>query len=160
MSQLYFDTSDFDKKFGELTKKAIPSLIEKGMGRAGLQLLNDCVNEVPTVPLKEGWLRGSGSVFVQNKLVAVSKAGKSGLANTDTAGESVGEEGISALVGFNAPYAAKMHEGISFKFTEPSSGPKYLEAKLIQNKDRYMLIVANAIKNSFNNLIGITEGEK
>ena len=42
----------------------------------------------------------------------------------------------------------KMHEGIDFQFTEPSSGAKYLESKLHRNKNRYALIIANRIKES------------
>ncbi|MCX5657850.1 MAG: hypothetical protein NTZ48_06475, partial [Candidatus Omnitrophica bacterium] len=120
-------------------------LAEKGMGRAGLQLQNDAVMQRPTVPIKEGTLRGSGSVFVQNKLVGISSFGKPGKANTEHS-ESIPRGAIVAVVGFNTPYAAKLHEGVDFKFSEPSSGPKYLESKLIANKEIYMEIVANTIK--------------
>jgi hypothetical protein len=142
---LTFDTSDFDKKFKEIVKRTIPVLVEKGMGKAALQLLNDCVMEVPTVPIKEGWLRGSGSVFVQNKLIGESSFGKPGRANMEYS-ESIGEHQFVGLVGFNTSYAARLHEGIDFHFTEPSSGAKYVESKLMRNKDRYMEIIANAIK--------------
>jgi len=145
MKEFTWDTSDFDKKFKEIIKKTIPDLIEKGVGRATLQLLNDCVMEVPTVPIKEGWLRGSGSVFVQNKIAAISTFGRPGKANTEHS-ENIGAGEFVGVCGFNTPYAAKMHEGIDFKFTEPSSGAKYMESKLLRNKARYMTIIANAIK--------------
>jgi hypothetical protein len=50
------------------------------------------------------------------------------------------------VVGFNAPYAAKMHEGIDYQFTEPSSGAKYLESKMIRKKDLYVKDIADTIK--------------
>lgn len=142
---MVFDTSDFDMKFKEIVRTALPERVEIGIGRAGLQLMNDNVMEVPTVPIKEGWLRGSGSVFVQNKLIGESSFGKPGHANTDHS-ENIGPREFIAVVGFNTPYAAKLHEGITFHFTEPSSGPKYMESKLMRNKIRYMEIIANAIK--------------
>lgn len=142
---LEFDTSDFDKKFKAIVSRAIPELAEKGIGRATLQLLNDCVMEIPTVPIKEGWLRGSGSVFIQNKLIGVSKFGKPGEANKDHS-EAIGSKEYVGVCGFNVPYAAKMHEGINFHFTEPSSGAKYMESKLMRNRNRYMEIIANTIK--------------
>jgi len=146
--EIVFDSSDFEKKFGKIIKTAIPSLVEKGLGRAMLDLMNDCVMEVPTVPLKEGWLRGSASVFVQNKFMAdstglpMAKAGKAirSYVENIVAGRFVG------LIGFNTPYAAKMHEGVDFHFSEPSSGPKYLESKMVSKRGTYLLVIANTIK--------------
>jgi len=148
MKNISFDTSDFDKKFKQLMKNAIPELVEKGLGKAMLDLMNDCVMEVPTVPLKEGFLRGSASVFVQNTLVATGEGlsgAKAGKANTSHA-EGIGLGKYVGVIGFNVPYAAKMHEGVDFHFSEPSSGPKYLESKLITKKNVYMRVIAETIK--------------
>ncbi len=145
MNESTFDTSDFDRKFRNIVDRAVPERIEKGLGRAMLQVLNDCVMEIPTVPIKEGWLRGSGSIFVQNKLIGVSTFGKLGFANLEYA-DLIRPSEFVGVIGFNTPYAAKLHEGITFKFTEPSAGPKYLESKLMRNRLRYMQIIANAIK--------------
>ena len=139
------DFSDFTKHCEKLVKSVIPELAEKGIARATMQLLNDAIMEIPTVPIKEGWLRGSGSIFVQNKLAGVSTAGLPGLAATVST-ESIKPGDIVGICAFNASYAARLHESIGFKFTEPSSGPKFLEAKLFNNKDRYFRIVANTIK--------------
>jgi hypothetical protein len=38
-----------------------------------------------------------------------------------------------------------MHEGVDFKFTEPSSGAKYLESKMLRNAKGYMKEVAETI---------------
>ncbi len=145
MRELTFDSSDFDRKFQNIVRHAVPEKVLVGVGRAMSQVLNDCVNEVPTVPIDEGWLRGSGSVFVQNKLVDVSTLGKPGFANTEHA-EFIPPGQFVGICGFNTPYAASLHEGIKLHFTEPSSGPKYMESKLMRNKGRYMKIIANAIK--------------
>lgn len=145
---IHFDSSDFDKKFKHIIETAIPSLIEKGLGVAMLDLMNDANNMVPTVPLKEGTLRGSVSIFVQNKLAATGEGlpgAKAGKANTDHT-EAIGGTEYVGVIGYNVPYAAKQHEGIDFKHTEPSSGPKYLESKMLTRKDVYMKDIADTIK--------------
>jgi len=148
MEDIHFDASDFTKKFGNVVTRVIPERLEVGLGQAMLDLMNDCVMEVPTVPLKEGWLRGSASVFVQNKFLAdgsglsMAKAGKAirSYVENVTKGKFVG------LIGFNTPYAAKMHEGVDFHFTEPSSGAKYLESKMITKREHYLKVIADNIK--------------
>lgn len=144
---LIFDTSDFDRKFKRIVEKAIPDSVERGIGKAMLQLMNDCIMENPTVPLLEGWLRGSGSAFVQNKFVGDSSARYKDKFACKSHQESLGNNMIG-MVGFNTPYAAKLHEGVGLHFTEPSAGPKYLESKLMRNKNRYMKIVANTVKDA------------
>lgn len=126
------------------------------MGRAASQLLNDCIFEIPTVPLREGWLRGSGSVFVNNKLIAISPHGKSGKAATVSA-EAIESGDLVGLCVFNAPYAARLHEGVGFKFREPSSGPKFLESKLIGNQDVYFEIIAKAIREKAKLGLGLSQ---
>lgn len=142
---LTIDFSDFRKKFQAIAEKAIPEAAEQGMGRAGIQLLLDCLFIPPTVPLKEGWLRGSGSVFVQGKLVASGVDGKPGNARTESPEPAQPGE-ITALVSFSTPYAHRLHEGVGYKFTDPSSGPKYLESKLVTRRKLYYKIIADTIK--------------
>jgi len=127
-------------------------LIAKGLGVAMLDLKNDCFNEVPTVPLKEGWLRGSGSIFVQNKLIETTEnmpTSKAGFANRDYS-EGISMGSFVGVIGFNTPYAARMHEGIGLHFTEPSSGAKYLESKLHRKKDVYIADIADTIRKGGN----------
>jgi len=145
--EISFNDEDFQRKMKNIVNNAMPEAVEKGLGVAVLQLLNDCIMEVPTVPIKEGWLRGSGSAFAQNKLVAISKHGKPGKANQDHS-EHISYGNYVGVVGFNVPYASRLHEGIDMNFTDPSSGAKYLESKLIRNKDTYFKIIANRIKES------------
>jgi len=145
MKEFTLDFSDFAKKSKILLDKILPEVAEKAMATAGMQLLNDAVMEVPTVPIKEGFLRGSGSVHVQNKLVYVSPYGKPGKAAT-TIDLPIKKGQITATAAFNTSYCARLHESIGFHFSEPSSGPKFLESKLIRNKERYFTIIANVIK--------------
>jgi len=137
--------TDFYKKFNRITKKAIPEVVEKGLGKAGLQLLADSILQRPTAPIKEGWLRGSGSVFVNNKCIGESPSGRKGKANKNH-NESIKPREMVGVVGFNVPYAARLHEGEQLKFREPSSGPKFLESKMARNKNVYFKIIANVIK--------------
>lgn len=138
------DTSIFDEKFKKLAKEVMPEKFEEGMGRAMLLCLGDCIMEVPTVPIKEGWLRGSGSIFAQNKLVGVSTHGKPGMATMDYS-EPIRPNEVVGHVLFSTPYAARLHEGITFHFTEPSSGPKYLESKLLKNGQHYLQTIKDTI---------------
>lgn len=146
-TEFKLDTSMFDEKFKKLMRSTIPELQERGMGRAMIALLGDCVMETPTVPVKEGTLRGSGSIFVQNEFIKDSsdlpkaKAGKAVKNNA----EPIKPHKLVGVVGFNTPYAAKMHEN-NYNFTEPSSGPKYLESKLIRNGKHYMKEIADTIR--------------
>lgn len=152
-----FDTKDFDKKFAKLMDKTVPELQERGMGRAMTQLLNDCMMEIPTVPVDEGTLRGSGSIFVQNQLVATSEGSpksKKGTPNKDHR-EKVLSHQLVGVVGFNTPYASVLHEGINVKqgyvirnYSEPSSGKKFLEKKLLSNGKSYLGEIADTIKEA------------
>jgi len=146
MKNLYFDTTDFDTKFRKIIRETYPELVLKGMARAMFNLMRDCVMQAPTVPIREGWLRGSASIFVQNKLVGVSSYGKPGFATTNLAEAITAGKYVGTII-FNTPYAAHVHEGIGIRhWTEPSSGPKYLEAKLMGNGRSYMQEIADTIK--------------
>jgi len=117
---------------------------KKGMGQAGFNLLRDCVMERPTVPLKEGTLRGSGSVIVESKLFKVSPYGKKGTPATSHNNRERGM--ITATVGFNTPYAKRLHEHPDYKFSEPSAGAKYLEKKLTRFKNDYFETIASYLR--------------
>lgn len=141
------DSKDFDDKMRKLIGSVMPEKIEKGIGVAMLDLLNDCIMEVPTVPLREGWLRGSGSIFVQNKFIRTSEGigeGKPKFANKNYS-SFMPKYVYEGVIGFNAPYAARTHE-IPMKFVEPSSGNKYLESKLLTKRAVYVGDIADTIK--------------
>lgn len=83
---------------------------KKAAGAMGLQLLNNIVNGSPqesvVPPKKTGHLRASGSAFVGSELVGDTRNqggdGSPNLSHSD-------KENI-ITVGFDTPYAARMHE--------------------------------------------------
>ena len=49
--------------------------------------------------------------------------------------------GVRIVVGFNTPYAAAMHEAPEdLNWTEPGSGPKFLEGPLLRNRAEYIRV--------------------
>lgn len=61
----------------------------------------------------------------------------------------IGRKGISIVFGFNTEYAARLHEAPSnWNWTEPGSGPKYLQSKLEKNMKKYMKKIADEIKEA------------
>ena len=128
---------------------------ERGGGKAGTKLLNDATIEEPITPVDEGTLRGSGSVFVNNELTTTTP-NRGGNPTPATVGDDkLDDAAISVSVGFNTPYAAYQHEGQRDdgthqveNYTEPTSGAKFLEKPLIENKDDYIKIVQAEIKGA------------
>lgn len=146
---VYFDKKDFDRKMERLVARTIPQELEKGMAKAGMQLLNDCTMQAPTTPLDEGTLRGSGSVFVENQLVGRSPKTRGRGTPSLEHREKLKKDQTVVVVGFNTPYAGRVHEGVGIKnWSEPSSGPKFLEAKLANNRDEYMKITAEHLREA------------
>jgi hypothetical protein len=90
-----------------------PKAREKGLIALGLQLINNSVNGSPNesvrAPIRDGRLRGSGTVFVGSKKVGDTMfLGKGG-----TPAQSYTESNKNvATVGFNTEYAANMHENL------------------------------------------------
>ena len=148
------DTRDMERKMRRLLKVVAPEAIRKGVGKASLQCLNDCVTIAPTVPEKEGTLRGSGSVHVEGQFAGKSEnRGGTGAPNM---GQEK-KEHATGLIGWNSPYAGFQHEGkrldgshVVKNYTEPSSGRKFLLAKLISRRRFYMSIIANTLRASMN----------
>jgi hypothetical protein len=152
-SQATFNASDFENKFRHITKTAFPADLERGMGIATTQLMNDAVKEVSTVPFHRasenekgmardgGLLRGSGSSFVGKKRIAVRPKVNGKGEPSESHDQPVNGGEIMGVVGFNTSYAAKWHETPA-NFTERGAGNFYLSSKLAKNKNRYMEIVA------------------
>lgn len=106
-----------------------------GLREAGNQLLQDSIEEEPRAPHLQGALRASGKTEV------------------GTENESMTE----VLVGFDVPYAARWHEaendidpvtGGKIHWSEPGVGPKFIEAKMVKNGDKYVRITAEAAKGA------------
>ena len=149
-----FDDREFRRNLKKLQKQLTPKGIEQGLAQAGLQLMSDAIDEAPSVPLDESTLQGSGSVFVGNKLIGTSqdRAGGKGkpTPNRHLSGADQRQETV-ATVGFNTPYAARLHEHPEFAFQQNKGheGGKFLEYKLFANGKRYFDIVAHNIKKVF-----------
>lgn len=95
----------------------------KGIAVASMALLQDSIMEVPKVPHDEGTLRGSGSVHVNGKLEATSEdladGGNPTPFTSGISGDRV-RDAVVGRVGFNTPYATRLHEaeeGIVFHET-------------------------------------------
>jgi len=141
------DTKEFARRLKFYAEKQLPKLASEGLAKAAMALAHDALFESPTVPVDEGTLRGSMSVFVENKRIATGA--DFGFANGTPAGSSGARSAsgkISALVGLNTPYAARHHE-VPANFQEPGAGNKYLTAKMQAHKDAYIATVAAVIKN-------------
>ncbi len=132
----YLDFSDFDKKFYQLVKNAIPDDARKGLFNAMNALLEDSVNLPPQAPFEFGGLWGS----------------KGGTVEVEMKGKD-----MSVVGGFNSKYAAYQHEGERKdgthkvkKYTTDKGasqpGPKFMQSKMAQFKEAYMELVAKAIR--------------
>lgn len=123
---------------------------EQALTQAGLMLLRDSIMEQPTVPLDEGTLRGSGSVFVEGVNTYTSQEYALGGAPDPATMHSKehGEDIIECVVGFNTPYAAHLHEHPEYNFQEESAGGKYLEAPWLANGKLYFELVRNVLRRN------------
>lgn len=123
------DMRDFEKGLKKLVEESVPREVEKGLFKAGNQMLDDAREYAPHAPRKESMLWGSGVVH--------------------PLGGSKREAGVAA--GFNIEYAARWHEltpaqDAKIHWTMPGSGRKYLESKLARFKNDYAKIVANHLR--------------
>jgi len=116
------DYSDFIKDFDDITKRQIPSKGHKALGRVGIKIMADAIEEEPYAPHKTGLLWRSKVV---NEWL----------------------DKLTLEVGFNTEYAAFVHEmPSSNEFTLPGSGPKFLESKITKNRDKYIAMLADELR--------------
>jgi hypothetical protein len=127
MSGFRIDFSDFEKGMSRLVKNSMPDDVDKGLFRAGNELLRDAIKVEPMVPFKTGALRRS--------------------ARTERPADVAKGRGI--LAGFNIVYAARWHEltpeeDSRINWTLPGSGRKYLESKLMREdlRAKYIRTIA------------------
>jgi len=129
-SGYYIDMTDFDKKFNALMKNVIPEHGDKGTFNAMNRLLEDAITKPPQAPKDIGDLWGSRIVEKVRRH-----------------GEESSTEG-----GFNIKYARRHHEVEpgTFKYTLTKGasrpGPKFLESKMVQFKEKYGEIIAETIR--------------
>jgi len=122
----YLDFTDFNRGFKKIVEDEWPEHAFYGLYQAGALLIRDAIREEPTAPKKTGHLRRSQLIEVISEH----------------------DYFIGIEVGFNVPYAAKLHEAPSgSNWTEPGSGPKFIETKMAKNKDKYYAHVAAFIRS-------------
>lgn len=142
------------KRFAEEDKKAKIAV--------ALQLLNWVINGSPREevkpPIREGILRGSGSVFVGGDLIHTTAE----LYPEGTPAKSLSEKSDDVItVGFNTAYAARMHETTWTPGGEPPSGPsvknpamlrgvgnKFIEKHLIADGAALLELYSTLIKKA------------
>jgi len=98
------------RELEEFARKS-PEEFEKALAIGGLQLLNWATNgtsknDSSKPQIKTGFLRGSGSVFVGNKLIGISE----GYDNRDVNKSLSERDRFKVTIGYNAVYAHRRHE--------------------------------------------------
>lgn len=125
-SGITFDTKDFDIKFAKVCDKAIPKAAANQMEyRVAGMVLRDAILEDPRAP------HLTGNLWRSQKIER----------------PRIEHGEITIELGFDADYAAFVHEMPAYK--DPSmvgSGPKFLESKLIKNKEKYMAEIAKGMQ--------------
>jgi len=125
-SGMTLNTKDFDIKFAKVVDKAIPKAAASQMQyRVAGMVLRDSILEEPRAP------HLTGNLWRSQKIEK----------------PQIEHGEITIELGFDADYAAFVHEMPAYK--DPSmvgSGPKFLESKLIKNKEKYMAEIANGMQ--------------
>jgi len=129
-SGMFFDLTVFEKSLVQVARVTMSEAARKGLYNAAAELIQDAIKVEPKVPRKEGPLIRSATRAVDP--------------NPDN---------ISVLAGFNIEYAVYTHEAadtaqVMPNWTEPGSGPKYLESKLPRFKDKYIKIACETIRKA------------
>ena len=142
------------KKLAKKNKK----ILFKAEKAGGLVLLNNIVNGSPKSqkrpPIKTGHLRGSGSVFVGSQLVGTSdKVNGQGYPNrTHREKEDV------ITVGFDTPYAARVHEidvyekPSKYSMQDNITGGKFVEDHIKADRKELFKFIATMIRKYINAL--------
>lgn len=129
MPAFTMNLTDFDREFDRINNTTVPGAARRGAFKAASQLLLDADNIEPKTPKKEGMLKGE-------KLIEI---------------EIQPDGGAEIRAGFNKEYASYLHEMVTEDatpktWTEPGSGPKFLESKLTMFQDKYLEIMAASIR--------------
>lgn len=102
----------------------IEAALKQGILKAAEHLLAETI---PKVPLDQGTLRNSGGVS-----------------------QTVENQGLTAIVSFDTPYAARLHEHPEYNFQEPGTGGKFLENTANEEKSTMGAIIAAEVRRASN----------
>ena len=119
------DNRDFNMRFKNVTEKQIPDAGAQAFREVAPIILADAIKLEPRAPHDTGNLWRSQKVDVPK----------------------IRQNEITVDLGFNADYAAKVHEmPDTTAWKMPGAGPKYLEAKLAMRGRDYFQMIADKIK--------------
>jgi hypothetical protein len=106
--------NEIANKFPKLVRQE-QNAAEKAAGAVGLQLLNFCANGSPNEsvqpPIDTGYLRGSGSVFVNGKHISSTPPVNGQGEPLESFSTSIIDNEYAIDIIYNTEYAARMHEG-------------------------------------------------
>lgn len=148
MFKLGTNFKEVERNIKKLARKS-PAAFEKAMAIAGLTFLdwanNGSSRESRKPPIKWGFLRGSSSVFLGNKLLGAYEQEDNREAN-----RSHSEKPFTLTWGWNAEYATNMHE-TDYQPGEHSerdgdAGNKWLEKHIRADRDALMEMTAKTVK--------------
>lgn len=120
-----FDTKDFDIKFPRVINKEIPEAGAATSFKVAGMVIRDAIVEEPRCP------HDTGNLWRSQKIEA----------------PRIERGEVTIELGFDAEYAAVVHEmppGVNWTMT--GSGAKFLESKLIKNKEKYMGEIARGMQ--------------
>lgn len=132
MTGYYLDFSRFGADIQKLLGEDFPNWLGEGLFEAMNELLSDSKTKPPQAPRDMGDLHAATAGTVK-----VKKTRKE----------------ITATGGFNIKYAHRHHEVEpgTYKYTKDKGvkqpGPKFMESKMAQYKDKYIGIVADSVRN-------------
>ncbi|MCK4792813.1 MAG: HK97 gp10 family phage protein [Desulfobacteraceae bacterium] len=125
-SKMTFETKDFDIKFPRVINKEIPEAAATTAFKVAAMVIRDAILEEPRAP------HITGNLWRSQKIES----------------PKIERGEITIELGFDAEYAAAVHE-MPAPYQKPTmtgSGPKFLEAKLIRNKEKYMAEIAAGLR--------------
>ena len=137
-------TEDMERRLRKLEKES-PAAFQKALEIAAIQFLDwaneGSVKESRKPPIRRGFLRGSSSAFVGDKLVSVYSKAAKGNPNENFNGGK-----LNITWGWNTAYATRMHETDynpgPYSQQDGDAGNKWLEKHLKADRDLLMEVIA------------------
>ena len=124
-SDFKMDFENFDKTFFKLALKTIPDEFVESVKLQMPKIIADAINLEPRAPHKTGHLWRSQKIELP---------------------KWIGKK-LDVIFGFDTAYAARLHEGMTdWNWTLKGSGPKFIEAKLIREKEKYYAEITERVR--------------
>lgn len=140
--------------WGEMIRGQLEEKVKMGLREIGREILQDAIFVIPRCPIRTGSLVGSGSCFLGaelietsegfGRLVGVTEEGYNPTPNVNN--DLTSPSGWSIVIGFNKPYAHRVHEGVDLKFKQLGTGALFLTTKIVSNWPKYQQILKKALE--------------